>query len=511
LQMLERIYEFGPFVFDGRRKVLLKHGIAAALGRRGLALLEALLAADGRPVSKDDLLIAAWQTTHVEESNLSVQIAALRKALGRRRDGSEWIATLQRHGYQFAGETKTPPVIAATVWPSETSSEAALPAIAVLPFSNLSTEPDQEFFADGLAEDLITDLSKVSGLRVIARHSSFAYRDTDADTQTIASRLGVKFIVEGSVRQAVGRVRINCQLVDVNTNSPVWADRFDGASQDVFDLQDRVVAKIVSALSTILPLKSNLRKRRVPNLEAYDLFVQGRLFSLQSPEGNRMARPLLEFACSLDEGFAEAHAWLAMNLNFGWMYCYEEDSRLRVQGLAEKAIALDPANADAHVVLGYVHIFNGKAELARGAEQFRIALDLNPNHADAWMFSADLSVLDGKPDTALQQAEKAFELNPLPPAYYYWLLTWILYAARKYEQIAALAEKDVPQPVGFSRNLAAALAMLGRDDEARKVSRQFMQMVPQFTIGSWIETLPFRNADDAEHFREGYRKAGFLD
>ena len=163
------------------------------------------------------------------------------------------------------------------------------------------------------------------------------------------------------------------------------------------------------------------------------------------------------------------------------------------------------------MVLGYVHIFNGKAELSRGGEQFRRAIEINHNHADAWMFSADLEVIDGRPEEALKMAERAFELNPLPPSYYYWLLTWVLYSARRYEQVVALQTKDLPHSIGFHRNLAASLAQLGRLEDARESAKQFLELVPRFTISSWLELLPFRNAEDAEHFREGYRKAGFPD
>jgi TolB-like protein/Tfp pilus assembly protein PilF len=509
LGMADRIYEFGPFVMDGKRKALLKHGAVVALGQRGLALLETLLAAGGRPVHKDELLSAAWGTENVEESNLSVQVAALRKALGRRRDGTDWIATVQRHGYQFAGEIQTPPLVASTIWPAHAGTEDQTPTIAVLPFAKLSAAPDQEFFADGLVEDLITDLSKLPGLRVIARHSSFAYRDTATDTGAIAKQLGAQFFIAGSVRHSADRVRINWQLIDAKENNTLWADRIDGTIRDIFELQDGVVTKIVEALASTLSLKGKVQKRRVPRLDAYELFIQGRMFSLQSPEGNRMARPLLERACEIDKDFSEANAWLAMNLNFGWMYCYEEDAQLRVQNLAEKAIELDPENADAHVVLGYVSIFNGQGDLARGYEHFQRALQYNSNHADAQIFSADLSVLAGRPENALSQAEKAFQLNPFPPPYYYWLLTWILYAGQKYNQIVALAAKDVPKSIGFSRNHAAALAQLGRINEAREVASHFMRLVPQFTISSWLETLPFQNLADAESFREGYRMAGF--
>lgn len=504
--MTDVLHRFGPYVFDGRHRVLLKNGAPIAIGQRGMALLAALIEADGGSVSKDVLLQAAWGSDAIEESNLSVQIAALRKVLGPKSDGSEWITTIQRLGYQFVNREQSPQSLRPAR--SDVTVAQMKPAIAVLPFTNLSTDEAQKYFADGLAEDLITELSKSDQLTVIARHSSFSYRESTASTRDIATALGVTFLVEGSVRRSQDRVRISVQLVDTLANSPIWADRFDGQLEDIFKLQDDVVGKIMVSIANVLPSTPSAR-RPTTSLEAYDLFVRGRLFSLQSPEKNRFARPLLERACALDPHFAEPHAWLAMNLNFGWMYCYEENCGPRVQALAEKAIALNPKNADAHLVLGYLSIFNGGADLDGGQEQFRIARVINPNHADGFMFSADLAVLEGKPVEALRDAERAFQLNPHPPSYYYWLYSWILYAGRHYEKIVEIAKREKPQAVGFQRNLAAALGQLNRIEEARAQSQLFMQKVPQFTIKSWIGTLPFQHDSDRQHFIAGYLKAGF--
>ncbi len=381
-------------------------------------------------------------------------------------------------------------------------------SIAVLPFTNMSSDAEQEFFADGLSEDLITDLSKVSGLFVIARHSTFAYKGKSIDIRQAARELGVNYIVEGSVRRSASRVRITVQLIDARDGNHIWADRFDRDLAEFFALQDEVVGKIVGALADALPSARPPPKRRAPNLEAYDLFIRGRLLSMQSPENNSLARPLLERACELDPGFAEAHAWLAMNLHFGWMYCYQEDSREKILVLAQRAVALDPANADAHVGLGYVLIFNGASDLDGGREQFEIALKLNRNHADAWLFLADLEVLEGHPEEAVRAGRTALKLNPFPPDYFYWLFCWALYAARRYDEVVRLLGSHNQRGVNSQRLLAGALAQLGRLGEAREIARQFMIAVPQFTISSWIKTLPARDPRDLQHFVEGYRLAG---
>ena len=505
--MGDRVFTFGPFFFDANRRTLLKRGAPLKIGQRGLSLLEALLAADGRAVSKAELMDAAWQTENIEESNLTVQIAALRKSLGRAKNGEEWIITIQRSGYQFVRHNEG--VKHTDLMEDGPTALMAEPSIAVLPFENMSSDPEQDFFADGLAEDLITDLSRVRGLLVIARHSSFSYRDQKLSLGQIARELGIRYIVEGSVRRSTQRIRITAQLIDTESNMQIWAERFDRNLVQVFDIQDEVVGHIIKALANVLPLAKPLVKRRQPNLEAYELFVQGRILSMQSPNDNQTARPLLARACELDPGFAEAQAWLAMNLLFGWMYCYEENSRARVLELAPRAVELDPNNADAQVILGYIMIFDGGGNLAAGRARFEQALKLNPNHADAWLFLADLEVLEGHAQVAVETCKRAFQLNPHPPPYYYWLYSWMLYAARRYDEIVDLFLSTPPQSIGSQRNLAAAFAQLGRIDEARVITSQFMEAVPQFTINSWISVLPFHDEGDRQHFIDGYLLAGF--
>jgi TolB-like protein len=505
--MEQRPFTFGAFVFDAQRKRLLRNGVPVSVGQRALALLQTLLAADGRAVSKSELMDAAWQSENIEESNLTVQIAALRKCLGRARNGEEWIATIQRAGYQFvdhdAGQKLHDKLVATA------REDAAQPSIAVLPFINMSSDAEQDFFAYGLAEDLITDLSRVTGLRVIARHSSFSYRGRTQDLRSVASELGVQYVVEGSVRRSVDSVRITAQLIDATSNAQIWAERFDRKLAEIFAIQDEVVGRIISALSGVLPMAQPQPKRRILNLEAYDLFARGRLLSMQSPEENQSARLLLARACEMDPAFAEAQAWFAMNLLFGWMYCYQEDSRDRVAELAPKAVALDPNNADAHVILGYVLIFNGQGNLAGGRLHYEQALKLNPNHADAWLFLADLEIFEGQAETAVATAKKASQLNPHPPPYYEWLQSWVLYAARRYADVVCMFQLHGAGTIGSKRHLAASLAQLGRLDEARVITQQFMESVPQFTIKSWIATLPFRNPEDKQNLVEGYLKAGF--
>ena len=383
----------------------------------------------------------------------------------------------------------------------------AKPSIAVLPFTNMSSDPEQEFFADGLSEDLITDLSKVAGLFVIARHSSFVYKGRTVDIRQAAQELGVAYVVEGSVRRSASRVRITVQLIDAVRGGHIWADRFDRNLEDVFALQDEVVGRIVTALVDALPAARLPPKRRAPDIAAYDLFVRGRAMTLLTlPDPKRSARPLLEKAIELDPDFADAHAWLAMNLAFQWIDVAEIDERDTILAEAERAVSLDPDNADGYFVRGYALTYNGN--LSAGREQFELALKSNPNHADAWLFLADLEVLDGHPDAALRSVDMAFQLNPYPHPTYYWLRGFALYAARRYEEAVAALQHKSCRETGAQRILAAALAQLGRYDEAREAVLRFLNTFPQFTAESWAKTQPFRKADDLQHFIDGYIKAG---
>jgi TolB-like protein len=379
-------------------------------------------------------------------------------------------------------------------------------AIAVLPFTNMSSDPEQEYFVDGLAEDLITDLSKVPGLFVISRHSSFAYRGKSVDIRSVAKDLGVRFVVEGSVRRAAARVRINVQLIDAEDGTHVWADRFDRELADFFVLQDEVVSRVVSALSGVLPAARPVARQRTANLEAYDLFVRGRVLVNQSAEGNRAARPLLERSIELDPGFADAHAWLAMRHLGGWVYWGEaaEPHRSLALAAAQRAVSLDPENAGAHAILGDVLIFEGKPDA--GAAELELALQINPNHADAWVFLAEAKMYGGNAVEGIDHAQKAFRLNPHPPGWYYWYLGFVEYAAGRYEDAVATLRHETA-PSGSQRILAASLAQLGRVEEAKAEAAKFLAAHPHFSAQQWANTQPFQ-PEERQRFIDGYLKAG---
>ncbi len=384
------------------------------------------------------------------------------------------------------------------------------PSIAVLPFTNMSAEGEQDFFADGLTEDLITELSKAPGLFVIARHSSFAFKNSLIDVRRVAQELGVRYILEGSARRAAGRIRINAQLIDAREGGGhLWAERFDRDLADVFAVQDEVVARIVEALLGKLAV-SKLPDRKPPkSVEAYDLCVRARfLWQRSMAEEGREARRLFEQAIALDPDYAEAHACLAWTHWMGWVNWFEpvEPHRRLALEIARRAVALDPNEAFAHGVLAFVLRYEHEYE--ESAAEIEAALRVDPNHADIHAMQTDLLVMDGRPLEATESIARALRLNPSrPPAWYYWLKGEAEFASRQYEDAVATLRHEATYGTPSRSILAAALAQLGRLEEARVEGRLFMADYPDFRIESFLDTQPFRHRADREHFAEGYRKA----
>jgi TolB-like protein len=395
--------------------------------------------------------------------------------------------------------------------PSGTAADLPLPdkpSIVVLPFVNMSADAEQSYFVDGLTEDLITDLSKVSELFVIARNSSFAYKGRSVDTRQIARELGVKYVLEGSARRAAGRVRINAQLIDAVVAGHIWADRFDRDLADIFAAQDEVIGKIVEALVGKLTATRLQERHRPANMEAYDLCLRGRAEWAHSSEAGVDAMPLFERAIALDPNYADAYRWLALSQCIGWLHMNRPMDPFRRLSMvaAKKAVELDPADSGAHWVLAFVLLYERRWEESAG--EFEISLRLNPNDADAWAESAELNCFQGRGVEAIACAQKALRLNPRPPSYYFWILGWAQYAAEQYEAAVKTLSNEATYRTASRYLLAAALAQLGRLDEAREEGKLYLARNPHFRISNWVETQPFRDIATRDRVAEGVRKAG---
>ena len=382
----------------------------------------------------------------------------------------------------------------------------AKPSIAVLPFTNMSNDPEHESFADGLTEDLITDLSRHAGLFVIARNSTFAYKGKSVDVRRIAGDLGVRYLLEGSARRASGRVRINVQLIDAIGGGHLWAERFDRDLDDIFAVQDEVTAKIVEAL--VGRLTAPPPRYKPKSMEAYDLCVRARILTEVSTQAAREAHLLLQRAIALDPNYAEAHRRLALTRLLLWVHWGEpmEPSRRMAAESAQKAVALDPNDAGNHAILAYVLAY--EKNWAESDAAFEIALRLDPNHAEGWAMLSDITALGGRPGDAIEQIYKALRLNPQPDCWYYLLLGQAQYAARQYQAAVETLRREETYRTMSRRFLAASLARLGRLDEARREAEMFMVNTPHFTIGHWAANQPFRDEATRQHFVEGYRMAG---
>ena len=386
----------------------------------------------------------------------------------------------------------------------------AKPSIAVLPFTNLSGDPEQEPFVDGLTQDLITELSRNAGLFVIARHSSFAYKGKSVDTRRIAAELGVRHLVEGSARRSGDRVRISVQLIDAIGGAGLWAERFDSRLEDIFAVQDEVTGKTVEALLGRLVPQPPPRQRPT-SMEAYELCVRGRTLLGRSPEAGREAIVLLRQAIALDPDYAEAHRWLAMHLWAAWVHWGEPEkpNRRLAVAAAERAAASDPNDAGCHWVLGHVLVYERR--FAESDEAFALALQLDPNDADAWAIIGAASVYRGDPAAGIAHIEKALRLNPHPPSWYYHELGFAQYAARRYNAAVTTLRQEATYRTVSRRILAASLAQLGRTGDARQEAELFMAANPSFSISSWARKEPILDQATLDRFVEGYRKAGLPD
>src|SRR5216684_4252855 len=311
------IHKFGPFRLDADSQILFCGAEPTVLGQRAVALLRLLLERAGAPVSKAALMEAAWPGLAIEDSNLTVQIAALRRVFEEVAGDVGWIETLPRRGYRYVGppvSTGNPPAEAN----SQTSPALALPdrpSVAVLPFSNLSGDPEQEYFADGMVDDIITGLARINWLFVIARNSTFTYKGRAVDVKQVGRELGVRYVLEGSVRKAGGSVRVTGQMIDASTGAHVWAERYDRSSDDIFALQDEIALSVVGAIApSVRRAEINRVKRKRPeSLDAYDLVLRAQLdVDSGMPDQVTRALVLLERAIELDPAYALAHGNAAM-------------------------------------------------------------------------------------------------------------------------------------------------------------------------------------------------------
>jgi TolB-like protein/class 3 adenylate cyclase len=395
------------------------------------------------------------------------------------------------------------------------------PSIAVLPFDNLSGDPEQEYFADGMVEEIITALSHVRWLFVIARNSSFTYKGRAVDVKQVGRQLGVRYVLEGSVRKAGDRVRISGQLIDASTGAHLWADRFDGALEDVFDLQDQVTASVVGAIAPRLEQAEIERAKRKPSesLDAYDYYLRGLAAVHQwKKEANEEALSLFSRAIELDPNFASAYGMAArcysMRKASGWMADpLEEIARTKV--LARRAAELGKDNAIALCTAGIGLAFVA-GELDDGDELIKQALALDPNLAWAWLFSGWVKIYLGDPQTAIERVERAMRLSPHEP-HVFGMQSAIALAhlfLGHYAEALSWAQKALRTPTHhlLAACVAAASAgLMGETDQADKSMTELRHRDPNLRVSGIKFLFPIQRPEDLATFEHGLRRAGLPD
>ncbi len=388
------------------------------------------------------------------------------------------------------------------------------PTIAVLPFTNLSGDPEQEYFADGISEDIITGLSKNPDIFVISRNSTFTFKGKSVRIRDVSEDLGAQYVLEGSVRKAGQRIRVTAQLIDATRDRHIWAEHYDRDLDDIFAVQDEVVGSIVHALGAQSGVIEKLARQRsietsVTNVSAYDCYLQAREhFTRHGDSGFEEAQVLYEKAITLDPGYARAYSALAMLhfLRFKLFFTASFESiEQKALDLALQSVRLDPNDYRAHWVLGVIYIYQGKH--AQSLAEFDRALHINPNDADLLAISSETLIYSERAEEAIDRCKHAIRLNPNCPDFYWWQLGFSYFHLGRYDDALDALER-MTAPDHARRLLAAVFAHLGRLDEARNEAEEFMKVAPNFSIKEWAKMEPYTDPNDLQRYVNGLRKAG---
>jgi TolB-like protein len=481
-----------------------------------------------RVVSKDDLIASVWGGRIVSDSTLSSRINAARTAVGDRGEDQKLIRTIPRKGLRFVGTVRTRLTTGQSATNSDQSQDSERvrldlplslpdkPAIAVLPFINLSGEPEQEYFSDGITEDIITALSKLRWFFVIARNSSFIYKGKAAHLKQVAAELGVGYVVEGSVRKSGDRLRITVQLNDVATGSHIWAERYDRGLADVFAVQDEITEAIVAAIEPKLYAAENFHARRkMPDsMDAWDLVMRALShFWRVTRQDNMVAQALLEKAISIDTNYGQALGLLATSHTFSAHMGWEDmaASAPIAERAATAAIRSDSDDPWAHLALGCVDLFARRFD--DSLAELNQALRLNPNFALAQGYYGLALSYCGRWQEAYEAARRAIRLSPHDAfsAVYHGIAAYAQFIGRNYDEAMRFAREAIRQRgdfVGGHRVLTAAAAMAGHDEVAKSALQALRRAQPNISRRWIADHMPIQNDDERNHYLEAFRRAG---
>lgn len=484
---------FGPFRFDVRRRAISRGGKPIKLGSRALDILAELASAGGELVSKEALLERVWPNQIVEENALHVHVSALRKALTDEATGDSHVMTVTGRGYRLLGVSSAAKTAAVPVTADSRS-------IAVLPFQNLGSDPEQEYFADGIVEDIIAGLARLKLLFVIARNSSFIYKGKAIDPKQIARELGVRYLLEGSVRKASDRIRINVQLIEAETGQHLWVERYDRKLDDIFAVQDEITMSVVGAIEPSIRKAEieRVKRKRPDSLDAYDLVLRAMPYAsthIASDADN--AIPLLEKALKLEPGYAAAHALLAWCHHFKFSRAgLREDDRLAAVSHARAAVTHGADDSTSLGMAGFV-IALDEHDHATARELFDRAIALSNSGSFVLCSSALTLSWWGEPETAIERAQRALRLSPFDFLNYlaYNALAISYLQLERFADAHDAARRSVQINPRFSVShafLTAALVGLGRLGEASDQARRVLTLDSTFSISRFAVTVDIK-------------------
>lgn len=570
-------FKVADWVVEVRALAITNGGLTRKLEPKVMDLLLCLATARGEVMTRDELVGTVWPGVIVGYDSLTTAVIKLRKAFGDDSRHPRVIETVSKVGYRLIAEVQPSPPERASIAGPRTAQDAAPdeksaaalppltrpraerhrrslplaaaamalalvgvgvhlwrpwapeitsarsdhmayplpeePSIAVLPFDNLSGDPEQDYLSDGLSEDIITDLSRFKEFFVIARNSTFTYKNKPVNIRQVAEELSVRYVVEGSVQVAGDRVRVTAQLIDAIGGRHIWGQRFDRDLENIFEVRDKITRTIVATLGETITFAEYDRVRRKPteSLSAYEYGARAEAQWLTfTQEGNEQAKRLAEKALELDPNYSEAYLRLAaVHLNgyrWGWSATHSRQKSLALAlEMARKAVELDPFNYETHWVLAKIVMESGELDLA--VPEYDRAMELNPNSAGLLAESASSLIYLGRAQDAISRIETAMRLNPRYPDWYLWSLGWAQYFAGHYEDALASLKRMNKVPNMGRRTLAAVLVRLGRLEEAQGIIAAFRKSAPHYVLED-MKILPFKHGEYLERWIGDLRKAG---
>lgn len=521
------IHRFAGFSLDLGKGRLRGRSGEIVLRPKSLDLLVYLVRNAGRVVPKGELMDAVWPDVTVTEDSLTQCVHDVRRALGDK--GSELLRNVPRRGYVFIEEALEPPAAPAQALGEPSTTQGALPdrpSVVVLPFANMSSDPEQEFFVDGMVDDIITALSRFKSLFVIARNSAFAFKNRSDDPREVGRKLSVRYILEGSARRTSDRLRLTAQLIDAESGAHVWADRYDRELIDLLEVQDDLVRTVVSTVVGRIEVVGKQKVRRLSEgeLRAYDLYLRAAAAQDRNTRQDyRQAREWLRQAIAEDPMLAQAHHHLSLVAFIDWMAHWTEDREAmfaEAVGSARQSLLLDDSNSSAQAHFGMLRMYGGEYDEA--GHHFARSFELNPNDAKARALHGFYLTAVGRPDEAIAAFDHAARLDPFQPSWTNWLRGIAHFTARRYRD-AIVTLKAIPAPMNEVQGwLAASYAYAGDIQQARIMLETFlagarseMASPPPPSIAAWQAfwrgAIPYRDKEDTAHLHEGLRRAGMAD